>query len=65
MNTYIVDIDGDKIGKVGMAVHNAFKHLDRNQRAASTWVGVTGLVAPPLGVEIECVAQFKDGRARM
>ena len=24
------------------------------KRAASTWVGVTGLVDPSLGVEIEC-----------
>lgn len=66
LNAYIVNIDQEKVNKVGLAVHKAFKHLDKKQRAASTWVGVTGLVVPGLGVEIECTAQFKsDGRSRM
>ena len=55
-NAYLVNIDSEKIGAVGLAVHNAFKHLPKDQRAASTWVGVTGLVEEGLGVEIEAEA---------
>eukprot|EP00746_Dinoflagellata_sp_MGD_P151408 gnl/MRDRNA2_/MRDRNA2_83018_c0_seq1.p1 gnl/MRDRNA2_/MRDRNA2_83018_c0~~gnl/MRDRNA2_/MRDRNA2_83018_c0_seq1.p1 ORF type:complete len:431 (-),score=83.99 gnl/MRDRNA2_/MRDRNA2_83018_c0_seq1:158-1450(-) len=63
---YIVNIDDEKVGKVGKPWYKAFKHLGKKQRAASTWVGVTGLVHPALGVEIECTAQFKSAeRARL
>ena len=60
MNVYIVDISPEKVGSVGTAVHEAFKHLPKEERAASTWVGVTGLVDPSLGVEIECEAVISE-----
>ena len=65
VNTYIVDLDDEKVAAVGLAVHNAFKHLPREQRAASTWVGVTSLVEESLGVEIECTAVVPEARGKL
>ena len=65
INTYIVDLDDEKVAAVGLAVHNAFKHLPREQRAASTWVGVTSLVEESLGVEIECTAVVPEARGKL
>ena len=78
----IVNIDEERVAAVGTAVYMAFKHLPKEERAASTCkltpppivraadpsdqelhvrtrrqgVGVTGLVAPAMQVEIECTA---------
>ena len=65
INTYIVDLDDEKVATVGLAVHNAFKHLPREQRAASTWLGVTSLVEESLGVEIECTAVVPEARGKL
>ena len=71
-----MNIDEERVAAVGTAVYMAFKHLPKEERAASTCkptpgsaaaltadhlalskgVGVTGLVAPAMQVEIECTA---------
>jgi enamine deaminase RidA (YjgF/YER057c/UK114 family) len=63
INVYVVDIDDEKVAAVGRAMHRAFRHLPPDQRAASTWVGVTGLVSSSLGVEIECTAVIAESGA--
>jgi len=52
-NTYIVDIDPDRVRKVGKPM---MKYFPQENKPASTWVGVTGLVSPELKVEIEAIA---------
>ena len=64
INTYIVDMDEAKVGLVAKAMHKTFRHLPDTQRAASTWVGVTSLVSPGLGVEIECTAIIPEQKTK-
>ena len=52
-NTYIVDIDPDRVRAVGKPM---MKYFPQENKPASTWVGVTGLVSPELKVEIEAIA---------
>lgn len=57
LNIYIVNLTQDAI--VGVARAKA-KYFTAEDQPASTWVGVTGLVAPGALVEIEAVAIVEE-----
>jgi len=58
INTYIVNLDGEKSKAVGAA---KAKYFTQEKQPASTWVGVTSLIFPNLLVEVEAIAIVDAG----
>merc|ERR1719409_2680444 len=54
---YIKQIGPEKILEVAKAVHAVTKHIPEEQKAASTYVGVTALAHPKMLLELEATAQ--------
>lgn len=57
INTYIKDMDRERVQAVGAAKG---KYFTQENQPASTWVGVTSLVYPQFLVEVEAIAVVEE-----